>query len=135
MRQDILRTPSSTSPRWKGSSFEALTAAALLAVACSGASAPTPTPTPTSRPTVAVTASPNPTPSLATASPSEYPLTVVDDEGTALTLAAEPERVVSLTPATTELLFALGDGEKLVGRTDFDDYPPEAVDSRHPAIA
>jgi iron complex transport system substrate-binding protein len=55
-------------------------------------------------------------------------VTLVDDEGTELTLGAEPQRVVSLTPAVTELLFALGDGDKLVGRTDFDDYPPEAVD-------
>jgi iron complex transport system substrate-binding protein len=55
-------------------------------------------------------------------------LTIEDDEGNEITLDSEPERVVSLTPATTELLFALGDGDKLVGRTDADDYPAEAAD-------
>lgn len=60
-------------------------------------------------------------------------MTLVDDEGTELTLESEPERVVSLTPAITELLFELGDGDKLVGRTDFDDYPPEAIEV--PAVA
>jgi iron complex transport system substrate-binding protein len=53
---------------------------------------------------------------------------LTDDEGTTVELATEPERVVSLTPATTELLFALGEGDKLVGRGEFDDYPPEAAD-------
>jgi iron complex transport system substrate-binding protein len=53
---------------------------------------------------------------------------LTDDEGTTVELGTEPERVVSLTPATTELLFALGEGDKLVGRGEFDDYPPEAAD-------
>lgn len=37
-----------------------------------------------------------------------------------------PERVVSLSPSTTEALFALGAGKRLVGRSRFDDYPPAA---------
>ncbi len=37
-----------------------------------------------------------------------------------------PQRIVSLSPSTTEALFALGDGKRLVGRSRFDDYPPEA---------
>jgi iron complex transport system substrate-binding protein len=44
-----------------------------------------------------------------------------------LTLPEVPDEVVSLTPATTELLFALGVGDKLAGRTDFDDYPADAL--------
>jgi iron complex transport system substrate-binding protein len=60
-------------------------------------------------------------------------MTVTDDEGTEIELAAEPERVVSLTPATTELMFALDSGDKLVGRGEFDDYPPEATGL--PAVA
>ena len=70
----------------------------------------------------------------ATATAAEaFPFTLTDDEGTSLTLDAQPERVISLTPATTELLFALGEGDRLVGRTDFDDYPPEATEL--PAVA
>jgi iron complex transport system substrate-binding protein len=56
-----------------------------------------------------------------------FPLTVVDDEGTAVTIEAYPERIVSLSPANTETVFALGGGNRLVGGTDYDDYPPEAV--------
>lgn len=37
-----------------------------------------------------------------------------------------PERIVSLSPSTTEALFALGAGKRLVGRSRFDDYPPQA---------
>jgi iron complex transport system substrate-binding protein len=35
---------------------------------------------------------------------------------------------VSLTPATTEILFAIGAGPRVIATTDFDDYPPEAID-------
>jgi iron complex transport system substrate-binding protein len=56
-----------------------------------------------------------------------FPVTLTDDEGTMLTIVAEPQRIVSLSPANTEIAFALGAGDRLVGRTDRDDYPPEAV--------
>ena len=46
--------------------------------------------------------------------------------GPALPAPAPPARVVSLTPALTEILFAVGAGERVVGVTDFCDYPPEA---------
>jgi len=49
-----------------------------------------------------------------------------DDFGDTLTLRAPPRRIVSLNPATTELFFALGAGDRLVGRTHFDLYPPAA---------
>jgi iron complex transport system substrate-binding protein len=57
-----------------------------------------------------------------------YPLTVVDDEGTEVTLEVHPERIISLSPSNTEIVFALGAGDRLVGGTDYDDYPPEAVE-------
>ena len=70
-------------------------------------------------------------PSAAAPDPSalvaSFPMTVVDDEGTSVEIAARPERVVSLTPGTTEILFAIGAGDRVVGTTDADDYPPEAV--------
>jgi iron complex transport system substrate-binding protein len=67
-------------------------------------------------------------PGVAVAQEAGFPLTVVDDEGTSVTLEAPPERIVSLSPANTEIVFALGAGDRLVGGTSFDDYPAEAVD-------
>jgi iron complex transport system substrate-binding protein len=52
---------------------------------------------------------------------------MVDDFGDTLALRAPPRRIVSLNPATTELFFALGAGGRLVGRTQFDIYPPAAL--------
>jgi iron complex transport system substrate-binding protein len=39
--------------------------------------------------------------------------------------AAPPQRIVSLIPAVTEMLFAIGDGQRLVGVTSYDHFPPE----------
>jgi iron complex transport system substrate-binding protein len=48
---------------------------------------------------------------------------LVDDTGYSLTLTSPPERVVSLAPSNTEILFAVGAGDKVVGVTDYCDYP------------
>jgi iron complex transport system substrate-binding protein len=50
-----------------------------------------------------------------------------DDFGDAIILRATPQRIVSLNPATTDLMFALGAGDRLVGRTHWDSYPAEAL--------
>ncbi|MGH7631763.1 MAG: ABC transporter substrate-binding protein [Gemmatimonadales bacterium] len=55
-------------------------------------------------------------------------VSVVDDLGRAVTLAAPARRIVSLVPATTELLFAIGAGSAVVGRTDWCDYPAAALE-------
>jgi ABC-type Fe3+-hydroxamate transport system substrate-binding protein len=52
---------------------------------------------------------------------------VVDDFGDSIVAAAPPARIVSLSPATTEILFALGAGRRLVGRTHWDRYPDSAL--------
>lgn len=99
----------------------------LILAACSGAVAPPTSPTSPSAAvataTAAATTAPTPRPSVAPA----FPATLTDDEGTAVTIAAEPQKIVSLTPATTEILFALGAGPRVIATTDFDDYPPAAV--------
>jgi iron complex transport system substrate-binding protein len=56
-----------------------------------------------------------------------FPLTITDDEGTEVTIEALPQRIVSLSPANTEIVFTLGAGDRLMGGTDFDDFPAEAV--------
>jgi iron complex transport system substrate-binding protein len=71
----------------------------------------------------ATTPSPSPTPAPAGA----FPLTLSDDEGTQVTIPVEPRRIVSLTPATTEILFKLGVGGRIVAKVeDLALYPPEA---------
>jgi iron complex transport system substrate-binding protein len=51
---------------------------------------------------------------------------VTDGSGRMVVLPAPPRRIVSLVPGVTEMLFAIGAEERLVGRTDFCDYPPAA---------
>ncbi|MFL5403288.1 MAG: ABC transporter substrate-binding protein [Gemmatimonadales bacterium] len=52
---------------------------------------------------------------------------LVDDAGDTVRLSAPARRVVSLIPATTELLFAIGAGSSVIGRTSYCDYPPAAA--------
>src|SRR3989454_9812813 len=54
-------------------------------------------------------------------------IAVPDDAGRRVALAAPAQRIVSLLPSFTELLFAIGAGDRLVGRTAWCDYPPEAL--------
>jgi iron complex transport system substrate-binding protein len=56
-----------------------------------------------------------------------YPVTVTDNAGNAVTIEKEPQKIVSLSPATTEILFALDQGDKVVGRTKYCDYPEAAL--------
>jgi iron complex transport system substrate-binding protein len=62
--------------------------------------------------------------------PAERPARPIDaprdDYGTAITIGRPPQRIVSLNPATTELLFAIGAGRRLVGRSQYDVFPDSA---------
>ncbi|NLB54733.1 MAG: ABC transporter substrate-binding protein [Lentisphaerae bacterium] len=55
-----------------------------------------------------------------------YPIQVTDDRGKTVTVNSEPKRIVSLTPSDTEILFALGLGDRIVGVTKWCDFPEEA---------
>ncbi|MBI2608803.1 MAG: cobalamin-binding protein [Deltaproteobacteria bacterium] len=55
------------------------------------------------------------------------PHTLQDELGRSVTLPESKERLISLAPNITEILFALGMGSSVVGVSDFSDYPPEAV--------
>ena len=59
--------------------------------------------------------------------PAATAFTLTDDAGVATAFARPATRIVSLVPAGTELLFALGAGTRLVGRTRWCDYPAEAL--------
>lgn len=68
-------------------------------------------------------AQPTPVPTTS----AKYPMSVTDDKGRDVVVQHMPERIVSLSPKNTEMLFALGLGDKVVGDTDYCNYPAEAV--------
>jgi len=57
-----------------------------------------------------------------------YPITLTDDSGAKITFNEKPQRIISLAPSNTEIIFALGLEDKLVGRSDFCNYPRETQD-------
>jgi len=57
-----------------------------------------------------------------------YPVSIVDDTGATVEIPREPARIVSLAPSNTEILFALGLGDRVVGVTSACDYPETAKD-------
>jgi iron complex transport system substrate-binding protein len=63
---------------------------------------------------------------LVLAATPAWAVTYVDMLGREVTMPAPPRRIISLVPSATELIYALGGEERLVGRTDFCDYPPAA---------
>lgn len=107
--------------------FLSLSLTLVLAAACTAAPEATP-----SGSTDAGSPAPSPAPS---ASAAPFPLELTDDAGRTLTLAAEPMRIVSLAPSNTETVCALGACDRLVGVTDFDDYPAEVADVPDVVIA
>jgi len=128
MPADPHRTPHSH--RAKGSSIPTrlawLSAALVAAVflgACTAGASPTALPSPTASVSPTTSLSPSPAPTQ-----PPFPLTVRDDEGSEVTLATVPQRIVSLSPANTEIVWALGAGDRQVGGTDYDDFPAAAAE-------
>ncbi len=73
--------------------------------------------------TACTTAAIQPTPTASTTAPT----VVVDGLGRSLSLNLPAQKIVSLSPSNTEILFALGAGSHVIGRDSFSDYPAEAT--------
>lgn len=110
--------------------FYLLTVITLLATlvlpACEDISPSTITPT-TSIPSTAQDKEPTEPVSTPIEPSTSYPLKVTDDLGREITIDKMPERIVSLAPSNTEMLFSLGLDDRIVGVTDYCNYPEEAV--------
>jgi iron complex transport system substrate-binding protein len=103
-------------------SIASLLLGAFLIAACAGSAAPTPAPTepPLTAPTATTAAAP-------TATEAPQTITLTDGLGRTISLDGPAERIVSMAPSNTEILFALGAGQAIAGRDDFSDYPEAAL--------
>jgi iron complex transport system substrate-binding protein len=57
---------------------------------------------------------------------SPTPVTYIDDLGRSVTIKSYPQRIISLSPSNTEMVFALGLEDRLIGVTTYDNYPEAA---------
>ena len=57
---------------------------------------------------------------------AQFPITVTDALNKEVTVEKAPERIISLIPSNTEILFGLGLNEQIIGVSDNDNYPEEA---------
>lgn len=62
-------------------------------------------------------------PESSTGAPIAFPVTIKDSAGTDVRLERMPDRIVSLSPGATEILYAIGAGGRVVGTDQFSDYP------------
>ncbi len=86
----------------------------------------TPTPVVTEGDSVTVTPEPTEEPAESQAEGQvTYPITITDSNGTEITFEEEPQKVISVAPNVTEMIYALSAEDKLIGRTDYCDYPAE----------
>ncbi|NLG26108.1 MAG: ABC transporter substrate-binding protein [Clostridiales bacterium] len=56
-----------------------------------------------------------------------FPVTLVDGGGREVTLDSQPQKIVSLSPSNTEILFALGVGDRVIGVDAVSNHPPEVA--------
>ena len=98
----------------------------LLVSACSQATAtvveptsPPPTEEPVPTQTIELTATQEPTPE---------PISFTDGYGREVSIPKPAQRIVSIAPSSTEILFAVGAAAQVVGRDEFSDYPSEAME-------
>ena len=119
--------------------------AALLLIAlvsCNGTeTTTTPTTTPAPQPTTTPTMTPSPTttppatttpPITTTPPPTTMPtpptINITDQADREVTVRGVPQTIISLAPSSTEIVFALGLGDKVIGVTQYCNYPEEALE-------
>mgnify|MGYP001059117919 CR=1 FL=1 len=116
--------------------LQSLLALLIALVGLNACSSTTPQPSANSKPSAIVL---NEAPTQASTEPTKAPsepstpeaegaLQITDSFGREVSITSRPERIISLAPSITEILFAIGAGERVVGNTSFCNYPPEAAE-------
>ncbi len=59
---------------------------------------------------------------------NDYSVTVTDGLGKEVTFTEEPKEIISVIPSSTEIIYALGEGDRIVGVSDYDNYPEEVTE-------
>ncbi|MDP6403446.1 MAG: ABC transporter substrate-binding protein [SAR202 cluster bacterium] len=111
----------------KAAFFLALASLVLVAIGC-GESEPAPTAVPPTATPTEVAATPTSTPVPSPTAIPDFPLTLMDSNGKEVVFDSPPERIIAYDSAVVEILFAIGEGERVIGTHDFVTYPPEAAD-------
>lgn len=96
---------------------------ALFAAACSSDGDATPVAVPAAATATGATGATG-----ATASVSTFPLEITDSSDTVVVFSSAPQRIISYSPAATEVLFAIGAGDRLVATDRFSNFPAAVLD-------
>ena len=117
--------------------FVILLVTAFLVTACSAVEATSEPPSPTSttvvEPSEEATNTPQPEPTIAPTDmqipePTDEPISIVDGLDRQVNLPVPAQKDVSMAPSNTEILFAVGAGNQVIGRDEFSDFPVEAAE-------
>ena len=117
--------------------FAILIVTTLILTACSPAQTPTQPPPPTNttvvEPIEEATNTPQPEPTgaptdTAVPTPVDESISIIDGLDRPVTIPGPAEKIVSMAPSNTEILFAVGAGAQVIGRDEFSDYPAEAAE-------
>ncbi len=103
-----------------------LIALAVLLSACAPSAVPSVAPTAAPAPTSAPTTAPKVEPTAAPTKPADQSITLTDGLKREVKLAKPAQRIISIAPSNTEILFAIGAGAQLIGRDDLSDFPADA---------
>ncbi len=114
-----------TAPATTAAATTAAATSAPAATAMATTAATTPAVSTAAVTTSAATTAAATTSAVASTAPTTYPLTITDDAKNSVTFDKAPARIVSLAPSNTELAYALGLGDKVVGVDDNSNYPAE----------
>ena len=106
-----------------------LTLLLVLLAGCAPQATPTTVPVATEMPATEAPSTEMPVTGAPTEPAVQTELTVTDGLGREVTLSGLPQHIISLAPSNTEILFAIGAGDQVVGRDVLSDFPEEAKEA------